>query len=52
MTDPNIAYFAERNPGHLQGDELLCFAELSQDKLTRLGKRMWRKGQKLFPYSE
>jgi hypothetical protein len=51
MTDPNIAYFAERNPGHLQGDELLCFAELSENKLTRLGKRMWQKGQKLFPYS-
>ena len=51
MTDPNIAYFAERNPGHLQGDELLCFAELSESKLTRLGKRMWQKGQKLFPYN-
>ena len=51
MTDPNIAFFAERNSGHLQGDELLCFAELSAGKLTRLGKRMWQKGQKLFPYS-
>lgn len=51
MTDPNVAYFAKRNPGHLQGDELLCFAELSESKLTRLGKRMWQKGQKLFPYS-
>jgi hypothetical protein len=52
LTDPNVAFFAERNPGHLQGDELLCFAELSESKLTRLGKRMWRKGQKLFPYNE
>lgn len=49
LTDPNIAYFVERNPGHLRGDELLCFAELSESKLTRLGKRMWQKGQKLFP---
>ena len=49
LADPNIAFFAERNPGHLQGDELLCFAELSGSKLTRLGKRMWQKGQKLFP---
>jgi hypothetical protein len=49
MSDPHIAFFAERNPGHVQGDELLCFAELSESKLTRLGKRMWRKGQKLFP---
>ena len=49
LADPNIAFFAEHNPGHLHGDELLCFAELSESKLTRLGKRMWQKGQKLFP---
>ncbi len=49
LKDPHIAYFAERNPGHVDGDELLCFAELSEDKLTRLGKRMWRKGRALFP---
>jgi hypothetical protein len=49
LADPNIAFFAERNPGHRHGDELLCFAELSERRLTRLGKRMWRKGQKLFP---
>lgn len=49
LADPNVAFFAERNPGHLQGDELLCFAELAESKLTRLGKRMWQKGQKLFP---
>ena len=49
LADPNIAFFADRNPGHLHGDELLCFAELSESKLTRLGKRLWRKGQKLFP---
>jgi hypothetical protein len=48
LGDPNIAFFAERNPGHLQGDELVCFCELAEEKLTRLGKRMWRKGQKLF----
>ncbi len=52
LSDPNIAFFAERNPGHLRGDELLCFAELSESKLTRLGKRMWQKGQRLFPYDE
>lgn len=49
LSDPNIAYFAERNPGHLQGDALVCFCELSQATLTKLGKRMWRKGQRLFP---
>ena len=49
LSDPHIAYFAERNPGHERGDELVCFCELSEAKLTRLGQRMWRKGQKLFP---
>ena len=48
MSDPNVAFFAERNPGHLQGDELVCFCELAEEKLTKLGKRMWRKGQLLF----
>lgn len=49
MKDPHIAYFAERNPGHPGGDELVCFSALSEDKLTRLGKRMFRKGRALFP---
>jgi hypothetical protein len=47
LSDPHIAFFAERNPGHEQGDELVCFSILAEDKLTRLGKRMWRKGCKL-----
>ena len=49
LKDPHIAFFAERNPGHLDGDELVCFSALSEDKLTRLGKRMFRKGRRLFP---
>ncbi|HKJ20880.1 MAG TPA: hypothetical protein VJ993_09485 [Woeseiaceae bacterium] len=49
LSDPHIAYFAERNPGHEHGDELVCFAILAEDELTRLGRRMWTKGRKLFP---
>jgi hypothetical protein len=49
MKDPHIAFFAERNPGHPEGDELVCFSALSEEKLTRLGKRMFSKGSKLFP---
>jgi len=49
LKDPHIAYFAERNPGHQAGDELVCFAELAEDKLTRIGHRMWIRGCKLFP---
>ena len=47
LGDPHIAFFAERNPAHERGDELVCFAILAEDRLTRLGKRMWRKGRKL-----
>lgn len=49
MHDPHIAFFAERNPGHEEGDELVCFAILAEDELTRLGRRMWTKGRRLFP---
>ncbi len=47
LADPHIAFFAERNPGHDQGDELVCFAALAEEDLTPLGRRMWRKGRKL-----
>lgn len=49
LADPHIAFFAERNPGHEQGDELVCFSMLAEDALTRLGRRMWSRGRKLFP---
>lgn len=49
LKDPHIAFFADKNPGHEEGDELVCFAELSEDKFTRLGSRMLAKGRKLFP---
>ena len=49
LSDPHIAYFANRNPGHERGDELVCFAILAENELTRLGRRMWTKGRKLFP---
>ncbi len=48
LGDPHIAFFAQRNPGHERGDELVCFAKLSEDNLTPLGRRMWRKGRELF----
>jgi len=38
--DPHIAFFASRNPGHAQGDELVCLAELIPSNLTRAGQRM------------
>jgi hypothetical protein len=38
--DPRIAFFEQRNPGWLQGDELACLADLSYGNLTRAGLRM------------
>ena len=38
--DPHIAYFLSRNPGHGDGDELVCLTELSPDNLTAAGRRM------------
>lgn len=48
LVDPNIAFFAEQNPGHQEGDTLVCFCELGEDTYTKLGRRTMRKGQKLF----
>jgi hypothetical protein len=39
-SDPHVAYFAARNPGHERGDELVCLCELGDDNLTPAGRRM------------
>jgi Acetyltransferase (GNAT) domain len=38
--DPHIAFFLATNPGHVRGDELVCLTELSDENLTRAGRRM------------
>lgn len=38
--DPHITFFAEQNPGHAQGDELVCLTELCDTNLTAAGRRM------------
>jgi hypothetical protein len=40
LTDPHVAFFAQRNRGHHRGDELACLCELSEENLTRAGRRM------------
>ncbi|MEB3356270.1 MAG: hypothetical protein VKK04_06055 [Synechococcales bacterium] len=40
-TDPHVQFFATRNPGHAQGDELVCLTEICEANLTRAGRRMW-----------
>lgn len=40
LRDPYVAFFARMNPGHAEGDELACLAELSRSNLTRAAERM------------
>lgn len=40
LRDPRIAFFVRMNPGHAEGDELACLAELSRANLTRAAHRM------------
>ncbi|HET6249974.1 MAG TPA: hypothetical protein VFE47_19950 [Tepidisphaeraceae bacterium] len=40
LDDPHIAFFTARNPGHADGDELVCLADLSPVQLTPAGQRM------------
>jgi hypothetical protein len=41
---PDVRFFLQRNPGHLEGDELVCLTELSDGNLTSAGRRMIRGG--------
>lgn len=41
LQDPHIQFFQRLNPGHLNGDELVCFTEICEGNLTRAGRRMW-----------
>lgn len=39
---PHIAYFAERNPRHVDGEELVCLAEIRVSDLARaVGRIVW-----------
>jgi hypothetical protein len=41
-SDPHVRFFLERNPGHADGDELVCLTELGDANLTAAGVRMVR----------
>ena len=34
LRDPHVAFFQQRNPGHPQGDELVCLARFHPDNLN------------------
>ena len=45
FADPHIAFFTHRNPGWVNGDELVCLTEIARENLTPAGQRMWMRGQ-------
>jgi len=42
LIDPQVAFFARMNPGHVHGDELACLTEIVRTNLTKAGERMVR----------
>ena len=44
LRDPLIEFFVRLNPGHAQGDELVCVAPISRSNLTRAGHRLLETG--------
>ncbi len=42
LQDPHIAFYVAHNPGHAQGDELVCLARVHPDNFTAAGRRMAR----------
>lgn len=42
LKDPHVAFFVEKNPGHVQGDELVCLTRIHPDNFAPAGLRMMR----------
>lgn len=42
LHDPHVAFYIERNPGHVDGDELVCITRVHPDNFTPAGRRMAR----------
>ena len=42
LRDPHVAFYIRANPGHVNGDELVCITRIHPDNFTPAGKRMAR----------
>ena len=42
LQDPHVAFYIERNPGYVNGDELVCITRVHPDNFTPAGRRMAR----------
>ena len=40
LKNPHTAFFVAKNPGHAQGDELVCLTHICLDNLSAAGRRM------------
>ena len=42
LHDPDVAFFVERDPDYINGDELVCLTRVHPDNFTAAGRRMVR----------
>lgn len=42
LRDPHVAFYIRANPGHVNGDELVCITRIHPDNFTPAGRRMAR----------
>lgn len=40
LKNPHIKFFVEKNPGYIEGDELICITKIHPDNFTPAGKRL------------
>lgn len=40
LQDPHVSFFAAKNPGHAEGDELCCIARMSPENFSAAAQRM------------
>ncbi|ANV87195.1 hypothetical protein AWQ22_06810 [Picosynechococcus sp. PCC 7117] len=50
--NPHISFFEKSNPGHSDGDELVCLTDLSETNMTKAGLRMVATGELPEPVSK
>jgi len=42
LQDPHVAFYIAKNPGYVDGDELVCITKIHPDNFTPAGRRMAR----------
>jgi hypothetical protein len=44
LKNPHVKFFVEKNPGYIDGDELVCITKIHPDNFTPAGKRLAKWG--------